>query len=321
MLPPHRPTMLPDVIEEVSGLVYHYTSPEGLLGMLRGNALWASEVTSLNDLTEVRYGWDLIAQWIEKQAPSEALDAIRAAVEWFNRRDREVFVLSASLDGDDANQWRLYGADRRGYAVGLDASTLLTVVSRDDVDPDIKPGVGLALRHAVEVSPWLRVLYGDEQTFTAMDELLAATESAVQRLTDTDFGSDPEGPSDAFQDLQSDVQAAASTVAALAKPLGFRGENEARIVATFVFGATHYDYRASRDGVVPFVRLVPCPKDLGYLRVIEPDEQTEVLPIKSVTLGPRLRDENRRTIKRLLLRFGHEGASKVEVMRSKVPLR
>lgn len=324
MYSPRRSDLLPNLIEEASGEVYHYTSPDGLIGMLKGRAAWASEATSLNDLAEVRYGWKLIGAWIEAQEQSDALDEIRGAAEWFDRRDRDVFVLSASLDGDDANQWRLYGADRRGYAVGLDASTPLTVVALQDSTPEesgkSKNRFGHVLANAVEVSPWFRVLYEPDRVTAVMTELLHSTEKALEDLAEANFGGDPDGPSEAFQNLQDEVYSAVATVAALAKPFGFRGENEARIVATFILGTKHCDYRGSKDGVVPFVRLVRMPDDIGHLRVIEPSEVTSGLPIKSVTLGPRLREENIRATKGLLSRHGCD-IGEVSVTRSALPLR
>lgn len=320
-----RPALLPDVIEEVSGEVYHYTSPEGLLGILGGDCLWASEATSLNDLTEVRYGWQIVDSWIRDQSPSEAVDVIQDAASRFGGRDkdafthRDVFVLSASRDRDDANQWRLYGADRKGYALGLDASVPLAAVSRKNFEPENRLGVGFYIRHIVRVSPWLGVLYGVDPVNAALEELLDSADAAFEDVANTDFGADPDEPSKAVQDLKDDIRTAAATIAALAKPSGFRGENEVRIVVTCAFGATHYRYRASEHGIVPYVTLAARPSDLREPRVIEPAEkEVESLPIKSVTLGPGLREENARATNGVLIRHGHTG---VQVSRSHVPLR
>jgi hypothetical protein len=37
-------------------LLWHYTTPEGLTGIIESNSLWATDVFYLNDLTEFMYG-------------------------------------------------------------------------------------------------------------------------------------------------------------------------------------------------------------------------------------------------------------------------
>jgi len=47
--------------------IHHYTSSSGLLGILKEGVLWANEATSLNDVSEVHYGWDFIRNWFATQ--------------------------------------------------------------------------------------------------------------------------------------------------------------------------------------------------------------------------------------------------------------
>ena len=43
-----------------SSIIYHYTSPEGILGILTNHTLWLSEITYMNDESEITYTFDLL---------------------------------------------------------------------------------------------------------------------------------------------------------------------------------------------------------------------------------------------------------------------
>ena len=45
-----------------AGVLFHYTSLAGLMGVLKTGELWASELRSLNDTTELTRGFDLLAR-------------------------------------------------------------------------------------------------------------------------------------------------------------------------------------------------------------------------------------------------------------------
>ncbi len=48
-------------------VVYHYTSPVGLVGVMQQRELWASEATSLNDLSEVKKGLKAIRHRVREE--------------------------------------------------------------------------------------------------------------------------------------------------------------------------------------------------------------------------------------------------------------
>mgnify|MGYP000222987763 CR=1 FL=1 len=48
------------------GLVYHYTSPGGALGILQNKALWFTDCEFMNDPTELAYCYELYDRaWVE----------------------------------------------------------------------------------------------------------------------------------------------------------------------------------------------------------------------------------------------------------------
>lgn len=109
-------------------LLYHYTSFEGLLGILRSQSLWATSLHYLNDTEEFRYGNDVIrrefrtvGKYIEAPA-GEVLNTI--ANNMTRRQFPHVFVFSLSKAGDQLSQWRGYCPAGAGVAIGFSRQLL-----------------------------------------------------------------------------------------------------------------------------------------------------------------------------------------------------
>ena len=47
-------------IDRKEGFIYHYTSSEGLLGILRDKTLWFTDTMALNDSSEGNYIWEIL---------------------------------------------------------------------------------------------------------------------------------------------------------------------------------------------------------------------------------------------------------------------
>lgn len=312
---------MPASMTTYTGPVFHYTTSGGLLGSIESGSLWASAASSLNDLGEVRQGWQLIKEILELQPHSDMLDLLKGLADNPLKAQHEVFVLSASTEGDDANQWRLYADSGRGYVIGLDGAVPLTVRS-DQFDPAAGSGRGLGTlaRNLAAVSPWHEVLYDRSSVEVALTELLAAAETEDHKIEATS-GMDDADRTIAYEALQEDVYEVLSTIAHLIKTPGFAGENEVRVVATFVWGEEHIVYRAGDHGIVGYVRLAEAPGGARrtVLRPTAPDVPLVTsLPIASVRLGPLLRPEHENTM-RAFLRA--KNLRHVDIATSGVPLR
>jgi len=113
-------------------LMYHYTDVSGLEGILRSGTLWLTDVFRLNDPGEIRYGLDAAcahlaaegglqdASDIEKEFATTVCEKLQENVE----SSANYFVTSCSFERDHADQWRKYGDNGRGYALGFEAGTL-----------------------------------------------------------------------------------------------------------------------------------------------------------------------------------------------------
>jgi hypothetical protein len=108
-------------------LIYHYTSLSGLVGIIRSDHLWATDIRFLNDTSEAKYTIESItkimrAQLLKKPDDNKSLLKnlawIWERIEW----DSRSFVTCFCQKDDLLCQWRGYG--RLGYSIGFDRKVL-----------------------------------------------------------------------------------------------------------------------------------------------------------------------------------------------------
>lgn len=106
---------------EKRGIVYHYTNLEALRGIVRGGAIWASDVRHLNDRAELLYALEHMYMRARKswgaQKNPQPLDAI------FRPGFTGQFVSCFSYSRDQLSQWRAYGR-KVGVAIAFDRDHL-----------------------------------------------------------------------------------------------------------------------------------------------------------------------------------------------------
>jgi hypothetical protein len=122
--PPHR--------------IYHYTNDVGLKGILESGKLWLTEISSLNDPSELNHGFGVAIKELKKMVANEpaesqkfAHDLELVAIRNTIHRSADFFICSFSLCGDDLGQWRAYADNGRGFALGFDAAALETATAPD----------------------------------------------------------------------------------------------------------------------------------------------------------------------------------------------
>jgi hypothetical protein len=108
--------------------VYHYTNDTGLRGILESGDLWLTDMFTLNDPSELAYGVSRALENLRARAGSSAFrmfsDNFIKVFEGSLRTSAHFFVCSFSMNGDELGQWRGYGDDGRGYALGFDGKML-----------------------------------------------------------------------------------------------------------------------------------------------------------------------------------------------------
>lgn len=117
-----------------NSLLYHYTSTEGLKGIIQDRALHCSNCLFLNDSTEFYFITQLANNYIRalpreelSKSQSSCLDRIlNVSEQTFLKPDNEAapYITSFSTNGDLLSQWRGY-CGNGGYSLGFSRDKLL----------------------------------------------------------------------------------------------------------------------------------------------------------------------------------------------------
>ena len=272
--------------------IYHYTSAGGLLGIAAKHCLWATEAFGLNDVAELRHGWDFVKGWLEDQSEDEVVEEMMSHVQDPDAAnpDVEVFMCCASTLSDDASQWRLYADAAHGYVIELDPSVELAVLSRPAAFPDgeepVEYGIndlGRMLLDWAQVSPWMRVMYTDGDKATALASFRASLRDLFDEYDRQIRSADSWDEADLLrQERNGEVRAGLAILAHCMKAEAFKSESEVRAVATLFYNV-HCELRPTSYGIVRYVGLVASPAGVTTSRVVA--VEPSLLPINSVRLG------------------------------------
>ena len=104
-------------------LIYHYTTVDTFLKILESKAIWASDLSKMNDPQEFTIGIELVKNIYQEKFPE--------FLHWFESDrfvglDNEQLLLGCSFseNPDDLSQWRAYGDDGKGVVIGINRSIL-----------------------------------------------------------------------------------------------------------------------------------------------------------------------------------------------------
>jgi len=119
-------------------LLWHYTNGSGLLGILSSGTLYSTQVSCLNDSSEIRYGQVLFQKALtERIATLDGDERVKQFAVRYSKMIEEAatvmtpphapspfFVTCFSSEEDDLSTWRAYGPNQKGYAIAFKAKQL-----------------------------------------------------------------------------------------------------------------------------------------------------------------------------------------------------
>ena len=121
--------------------IYHYTSTEGLIGILSTGKMWFTDIMYMNDSSELKYAIELIDSVIEdrvKRHTNELFSEVLKGTWNFHHDFSDIYILCFTADGDLLSQWRAYGESGNGYAIGFDTkvNNYLGLLSKVEYIPE-----------------------------------------------------------------------------------------------------------------------------------------------------------------------------------------
>lgn len=217
--------------------IYHYTSIIGLNGIINSRSVWASDCRYLNDRKELVHAINLFISRIEKRFN----EALSLALDWYSYSQAHC-VFSLSRSPRVLSQWRSYGDDGRGAAIGF--------------YPKYLPGIG---KSALLVE----CIYHDHDSF--IDEVYEASKKDIEALQQMFFDSD--GAINLFwKRIEDNPLPLAKLYAELlrVKNEAFQEEQEVRLVLSVP--SAKVKTRVAEGLIVPYVEHpIIDESDAGYL--------------------------------------------------------
>lgn len=117
--------------------LFHYTDFDGVSGILDSRHLWLSKISTLNDMSEINLAMHhfkvLAGEPGAGPSPAEVEFLRLAAAELDSFRRTNICVCSFSEEDDQPSQWRSYGNDGRGMALGFESRKLGPTAARHEV--------------------------------------------------------------------------------------------------------------------------------------------------------------------------------------------
>jgi len=289
-----------DVYEELRNaeLLWHYTSWEGLYGMVEKNEIWASNIGYLNDTLEYQKGVETLEALIRQ---SVLADLVSEFAPQFKRNAENYFAISFSGHFDQLSQWRGYSGATGGFAVGFDREALNALV-----EP-----LGAKLGRCYYVGKEANVPSG------LKDEFGILRDEVHRRWEDT---KQPDASLRKAQMLFSFALRSTSfpELAVRIKDDSFESEREERLTLMRVAGKTPLGFHTKASLVVPHLEVKlnkkPDRSSAEWLT------DATVNPIRAILVGPTVHTDLIKRSVEMLVEDKWRGAL-IKVATSKVPFR
>jgi hypothetical protein len=292
-----QPMTFDAVTSAAPAALYHYTTVEGMKGILEENELFATNLRFMNDRTELEYGLSLVKTVIAEQRsiypPSSSqariLERCSGLLEFFSLDDEsgpaaEFYGTCFCQSPDSLSQWRAYAKEGAGYALGFSGSLLTSSLFLGD---------GLLVK----------VIYDEEKQKELVKSLVTSFVDHFQKTWQALSGNHKR----AYRRYAGYAFNAAATALIISfKHPSFESEQEWRYVDLVnESDASRLQFRPRAGSLVPYIRLRT--------------RDGQKLPVVRVVHGPGNQQQTSLFGLRLFLQK-HGLTDLIEVRRSNVPL-
>jgi len=287
--------------------IYHYTDLGGLIGILESQNIYSTNINFLNDRKELKHGISLIENVLKTfETNIENKRIIESMASNLNKiYETDRYVTCFSRNGDLLSQWRSYGNDGKGVAIGF---------CPFHIEESI-----------YEFVDCMNIMYNESEQKDVLEEYMKICIDYFQKQRDlydwTGFDYD-------YLVAEALIYFLEAVIANFKHP-SFSEEKEFRIEYRVDGNINKSDkktlhFKNSGSLIVPYLKLVSKFRKREEETIKNPEmaqhTETEMqFPVKEIILGPSLDFElNKISLKKLLSNTGYEN---VEIKQSEIPYR
>lgn len=224
-------------------ILYHYTSLNGVMGIVKSRSLWATEVRFFNDTAELKHAVDFISSIIDHRlaSRSENIELLTQFKRWLNDRivnGHMLYVVCFTESGNLLSQWRGYSQAAKGVSLGFSPEKI-SMAAGEQFFQVGKCVYDLNIQEKLAVS--------------ILDEI-----QSVAKLKGENNNMFKRHPSESFYDVFFELELDILRIAVLLKHPAFHEEREWRVVSSAI---TNYikspiEYREGSSMLIPFMNFI-----------------------------------------------------------------
>lgn len=130
------------------GIIYHYCSVDTFAQIVKNKTIRLSDLDKTNDFMEKRWGVELLQEALKRELENNSISMNLQEDYWYsdtahnhieqlnndinNYLKHQTLITCFSLEADQLSQWRAYGQDGEGIAVGFDYDYLKCLLKGQD---------------------------------------------------------------------------------------------------------------------------------------------------------------------------------------------
>lgn len=241
-------------------ILFHYTTPIGLLGISQSKKIWATDLRFLNDKKEFQHSLDITNSILEgfykvDDNPKKLKGLNYDFVEFvrINLREKwnpKVYVASFTEEGDLLSQWRGY-CSKGGFSIGFHFNSLFQIAKKHD-------------------SFLLPCVYDFKIQNKILEELLVVHS---KKYDEAIKDNNQKNSDELARSISNEFIIRLFAIAPILKHESFREEKEWRIVSSILRAIPDIKFRASESNIIPYIEISLCKNE-------------EEIEFKQVFIGP-----------------------------------
>ena len=242
------PTYSKVLNRKTPSILFHYTTPIGLLGISQSKKIWATDLRFLNDKKEFQHSLDITHSILEgffkvddnpKKLKGLNYDFIEhLRINLGKKWNPEVYVASFTEEGDLLSQWRGY-CPNGGFSIGFNYGLLSRIAEKHD-------------------SFLLPCVYDFKIQTKILEELLL---SHSKKYDESIKDNDQIKSDELAHSISNEFIISLFALAPMLKHESFKEEKEWRIVSSNLRIAPDIRFRANESNIIPYIEISLCQRD------------------------------------------------------------